>query len=89
MTNRARLLLLRAGAGLIAAAGPVAASAQTCDFAVAGWIATRIELQEARRDYQACLRALRTSCTAEEGRVRDLEQRLRLLNNYVEGYCRR
>jgi hypothetical protein len=77
------------GAGLIGAAWPAAAPAQTCDFAIAGWIATRVELQEARSAYQACLRAHRTSCTAEEGRVRDLEQRLRLLNNYVEGYCRR
>ena len=77
-------------AGLLLFASSAAAqSSRTCEFALAGWIGTQLELQEARSAYQACTRAHRTACTAEQGRVRSLEQRLKLLRNYVDGYCRR
>jgi hypothetical protein len=61
----------------------------TCEFAIAGWAATQIELAEARGAYRACRREHQSACTAEQGRVRMLEQRLRLMRNYVNGYCRR
>jgi hypothetical protein len=69
---------------------PAAAqSSQTCEFTVAGWLATQVELREARTAYRACAREHRTACTAEQGRVQALEQQLRLLRNYIDGYCRR
>ncbi|HEX6260228.1 MAG TPA: hypothetical protein VFZ51_06210 [Woeseiaceae bacterium] len=66
-----------------------APSSRICEFAVAGWVATRLELQEARDAYRACLRARRAACTAEQERIQTLDHQLRLLRNYVDGYCRR
>jgi hypothetical protein len=77
---------------LLAAGAPAPPGGQaslTCEFAVAGWISTELELGEARGAYRACRRARQSACTAEQGRVRSLEQQLRLLRNYVNGYCRR
>src|SRR5690349_9974654 len=68
---------------------PAAAQSSTCQFAFAGWISTQLELREARSAHRACRREARTACTAQQGRIHDLEQRLRLLRNYVDGYCRR
>ena len=77
-------------AGLLLAASPARPqSSQTCEFALAGWLSAQVELQEARSAYRACRRAARSACTAEQGRVQAVEQRLRLLRNYVDGYCRR
>jgi hypothetical protein len=71
-------------------AGPPGGQASlTCEFALAGWIATEVDLGEARRAYRDCRRARQSACTAEQGRVQALEQQLRLLRNYVDGYCRR
>lgn len=82
--------LIAAGTGALAWSGAAAAqSSQTCEFALAGWVSTQLELQEARTAYRACRREHRTACTAEQGRVRTLEQRLRLMRNYIDGYCRR
>lgn len=76
--------------GALLLAPPVAAqSSQTCEFALAGWVSTQLELQEARIDYRACRREHRNACTAEQGRIQSLEQRLRLLRNHIDGYCRR
>ena len=71
------------------AAPPGGEASLTCEFALAGWIATEVELGEARSAYRACRRARHSACTAEQGRVQSLEQQLRLLRNYVNGYCRR
>ena len=71
------------------AAPPGGSASLTCEYAVAGWVSTEIELGEARSAYRACRRARQSACTAEQGRVRSLEQQLRLLRNYVNGYCRR
>lgn len=60
-----------------------------CEYALAGWAATRLELAEARAALRACRREGRTACTAEQGRVQAAEQQLRLLRQYVDGYCRR
>jgi hypothetical protein len=68
---------------------PAAAQSATCQFAVAGWLGARLELQQARKAYRDCLSARRTACTAEHGRVRQLEQQIRLMRNYVDGYCTR
>jgi hypothetical protein len=71
---------------------PLAAHAQasrTCEFALAAWVATRLELQEAREARRLCGDARFHACTSEEGRVRNLEQRLVLVRQYIEGYCRR
>lgn len=78
-------------AGLLVAAAPPSAgqASLTCEFALAGWIATEVELGEARSAYRACRRARQSACTAEQGRVQALDQQLRLLRNYVNGYCRR
>jgi hypothetical protein len=78
--------------GLAAAVAGSAAAAQstrTCEFAVAGWFTTQIELREARAAYRDCSQARTRACTAEQGRVQLLEQRLRLMRNYIDGYCRR
>ena len=71
--------------------GPAASAqpSQTCEFAVAGWLATQVELRDARRDYDACTEARTRACTAEQGRVRLLRERLRLVRNYLDSYCRR
>ena len=77
---------------LLAAGAPAPPGGQaslTCEFALAGWISTELELGEARGAYRACRRARQSACTTEQGRVRSLEQQLRLLRNYVNGYCRR
>lgn len=93
-----RNIFFRYGAGsrsfVWAVAPLVVASAttptsHTCEFALAGWVTTRVELSEARNAHQRCVEARVTACTAEQGRVRLLEERLRLIRNYVEGYCRR
>ncbi|HET9427007.1 MAG TPA: hypothetical protein VFO69_01465 [Allosphingosinicella sp.] len=87
---RIRGYLLAASAGALLVAAPAAGqSSQTCEFALLGWISTQLELREARRAQRACTDEQRTACTAEQGRVRALELRLRLLRNYVDGYCRR
>lgn len=78
--------------GLAAAlvASPAAAqSTRTCEFAVAGWLTTQVERREARAAYRDCIRAGARACTAEQGRVQLLEQRLRLMRTYIDGYCRR
>lgn len=64
-------------------------ASHTCEFAVSGWVATQLELAEARSAYRDCRRGRQSACTAEQGRIRALEDRLRLLRNYVDGYCRR
>ena len=56
---------------------------------MAGWLSTQIELGEARAAFRTCIRARNAACTAEQGRIRALEQRMRLLRNYIDGYCRR
>ena len=71
------------------AAPPGGQASLTCEYAVAGWISTEIELGQARSAYRACRQARQSACTAEQGRVHALEQQLRLLRNYVDGYCRR
>lgn len=77
-------------AGLLLWASPTGAqSSQACEFALAGGLGTQVELQEARGAYRECRREARSACTAEQGRVQSLEQRLRLLRNYIDGYCRR
>ena len=79
-----------AAAGLLLWASPTGAqSSQTCEFTLAGWLGTQVELQEARGAYRECRREARSACTAEQGRVQSLEQHLRLLRNYIDGYCRR
>jgi hypothetical protein len=72
-----------------AATVPGGQASLTCEFAVAGWAATQVELAEARSAYRTCRREHQSACTAEQGRVRTLEQRLTLMRNYVNGYCRR
>ena len=79
------------GAAVVAITLPAAnaQSSHTCEFALAGWIASQMELGEARAAYRDCIRARNSACTAEQGRIRTTEQRLRLLRNYIDGYCRR
>lgn len=74
---------------LVCAPRAGAQSSLTCEFAIGGWLSTQVELQEARSAYRACRREARTACTAEQGRIQTLEQRVRLLRNYIDGYCRR
>ena len=76
-------------AAAVAGSAAAAQTTHTCEFAVAGWFTTQIELREARAAYRDCLRARIRACTAEQGRVQLLEQRLRLIRNYIDGYCRR
>lgn len=87
--SRALCRLLGALSIALAPAPVAGAQSSTCEFAAAGWISTQMELRDARRAYRACIREGRTSCTAEQGRVRLLEQRLKLLRNYLDGYCAR
>ena len=84
----AGMALATAAVGAATAPGGGQASL-TCEFAVSGWIATQLELAEARRAYRDCRRAGQSACTTEQARIQSLEQRLSLLRNYVNGYCRR
>ena len=72
-----------------ASAATAAQASGTCEFSVAALVATRIQLQEAKSAHQACARARRTKCTAEKSRMRELEQHLKLLGNYLDRYCMR
>jgi hypothetical protein len=69
--------------------GAAGQTSGTCEFTVAALFATRIELQNAKKGYQECMRSNRTKCTAEESRMRELEQHLKLLSNYLDRYCMR
>ena len=89
MRSRMHLLIIALACALVWVSPASAQSSTTCEFALVGWVSTQVELQEARRQYETCTRAHRTACTAESGRVQSLEQRLKLLRNYVDGYCRR
>ena len=88
-TNKSCLAMLGVAAAVLAQPSANAQSSHTCEFALAGWVGTQLELGEARAAYGNCVRARTVSCTAEQGRIRLLEQRLRLLRNYIDGYCRR
>ena len=82
-------VLAAIAAGALAPTAGAGQVSHTCEFALAGWLGTQIELREGRAAYQACLKARVVACTAEQGRVRLLEERLRLLRGYVDRYCRR
>lgn len=73
----------------LASASAAAQTSATCEFTIAALFATRIELQNAKKGYRDCMRSARTKCTAEESRMRELEQHLKLLSNYLDGYCTR
>ena len=73
----------------LASTGAAAQTSATCEFTVAALFATRLQRQEAKKAYQDCVRSGRTKCTAEEGRMRELEQHLKLLSNYLDRYCMR
>ena len=81
--------LVAATAAFAIPLAPAAAQSQTCEFALAGWLVTQVELRDARNAYRECRRATRSACTAEQGRIQTLEQRLRLTRQYIDGYCRR
>jgi hypothetical protein len=90
---RLERILLLSGAVAVAAAPAAppggAQSSLTCDYAVAAWAMTQIELAEARANLRACRRERRTACTAQQGQLTAIEQRVVLLRNYIEGYCSR
>lgn len=89
MAGTSLKMMLGGVAAMLAAHGAGAQTSRTCEYAVAGWFATQLDLGEARTAYRACTRARASACTAEQGRVRTLEQQLRLLRQYLDGYCRR
>ena len=77
---------------IAAALSAAAASAQTsptCQSALAALLGIRVAIEEAKGDRRSCIRRGHTMCTAEEGRIRELEQQLALVRNYVERYCAR
>ena len=85
-----RRLIGAAVAGALAASGALAsAPSRTCDFALSGWLGAQAELEEAQVAYLECREARKSRCRAARGRVRMLEQRVKLLRNYVDRHCRR
>ena len=86
----ARELVTCVAAATLALSGAVAADhVRTCDFALAGWLSTQGELEEAQAAFRMCREERKAACKVERGRVRMLEQRVRLLRNYVDRHCRR
>jgi hypothetical protein len=81
-------LLGSAAAGVLAVSGAVAAGpSRSCEFALDGRLSTQMELEEAQAAFLACKEERKTACKAARGRVRMLEQRLRLLRNYLDRHC--
>lgn len=90
LPRAARGLVTGIAAATLAFSGAVAADHdRTCDFALDGWLVAQVELEEARTAFLACREERKAACKAERGRVRMLEQRVRLLRNYVDRHCRR
>jgi hypothetical protein len=82
-------LLGSAAAGALAVSGAVAAGLpRTCELALDGRLSTQMELEEAQAAFLACKEERKTACKAARGRVRMLEQRLRLLRSYLDRHCR-
>ena len=86
----ARGLVTGVAAATLALSGAVASDhGRTCDFALDGWLVAQVELEEAQAAFLACREERKAACKAERGRARMLEQRVRLLRNYVDRHCRR
>lgn len=84
-----RWLLGCAATGALAASGAVAAGpSRSCEFALDGRLNTQMELEEAQAAYLACREERKAPCKAARGRVRMLEQRLRLFRSYLDRHCR-
>lgn len=74
----------------LSASAPVSAqSSPTCQSAIAALIGLQFAIEEEKADHRRCMQSGRTTCTAEEGRVRELEQQRKLVRNYLERYCSR
>ena len=83
-----RITLLAAIA--LNASAPVSAqTSPTCESAIAALLALRIALEGEKAEHRRCMKSGRTTCTAEEGRVRELELQNKLVRNYLERYCSR
>lgn len=86
----ARSLARGLAAAALAWSGAVAADhGRTCDSALAGWLSAQTELEGVQAEFLACREERKAACKAERARVRMLEQRVRLLRNYVDRHCRR
>lgn len=89
LSQAARGLVTGVAAATLAFSGAVASDHdRTCDFALDGWLVAQVELEEAQAALLAC-KERNAACKVERGRVRMLEQRVRLLRNYVDRHCRR
>jgi hypothetical protein len=90
LPQAARGLVTSVAAATLAISGAVAADHdRNCDFALDGWLVAQMELEEAQTAFLACKEERKAGCKVERGRVRMLEQRVRLLRNYVDRHCRR
>ena len=78
-----------AAAALAAALPASAQTSPTCQSAIAALLGLRIALEEEKAELRRCTRSGRTSCAAEEGRIRELELQRKLVRNYLEHYCAR
>lgn len=76
-------------AGLTAGSAVHAQSSPVCEFAVAALLATQLDLSSASRSYRHCSKDPRNSCKVELGRVRDLQQKVKLTRRYLDRYCMR
>lgn len=83
-----RVLFLAAIA--LNASAPVSAqTSPTCQSAIAALLGLQFAIEEEKADHRRCRQSGRSSCTAEEGRVRELELQRKLVRNYLERYCSR
>lgn len=89
LSSPGRRLLCAATAGALVASGALAAGpSRTCEYALDGRLSTQIELEEAQAAFLSCREERKAACKAARARVRMLEQRLRLLRNYLDRHCR-
>lgn len=80
-------LLLVAGA---AASPPLRAQpSASCQFAVTAYVATRVELESARKAQRRCRAEGLSACQVESARIRDLRQRLKMARDYIDLHCAR
>lgn len=90
LPQAARGLVTGVAAATLAFSGAVASDhGRTCDFALDGWLVAQVELEQARTAFLACKEERKAACKVERARVRMLDQRVRLLRNYVDRHCRR
>lgn len=60
----------------------------SCQVAVTAYVATQVELEPARKAHRRC-KEEGVSGQVEFARIQDLQQRLKMVHDYIERYCTR